>query len=105
MANFTATQSISVQGLCATLISTDTSDYTSNIEGITPSDIQFKRWTFRDSNGVIIKQETKTSSDYSSSCNISLLTFGVNVELYVYVTKNTQGYSVQNNFFIPCLGV
>ena len=107
MANFTATQSITSTGLCANLVSTDTSDYTSNNEGYTLADVQYKTWTFRNSTGTIIKQETVSGTTISSSCPITLLTFGTQVELYIYIYKSgsQQGYSVQNNLTISCLGI
>lgn len=102
MGNFSSNQSISVQGLCQTLISTDTSDYVNNIEGFTVDNIDFKRWTFRDSSGTIIKQFTGGKNDLSCSCAISLLTLNITVELAVVIT-NHGDYTVQNSFIIPCL--
>lgn len=107
MADFTPTQSISTQGLCATLISTDTTDYNTNTQGISLSDIQYKTWIFRDSSGVIIKQVTTDNTINSASCSISLLTLGTSVTLNLYVDKNPYSglFSNQLNFLIPCLGV
>lgn len=107
MANFSANQSISSTGLCANLVSTDTSDYTSNVEGFREVDVQYKTWTFRNNTGTIIKQETVANNVYSSSCPINLLTFGTTVDLYIYITKAgfQQGYGAQNNMLISCLGI
>lgn len=102
MANFSATQSFSIQGLCQTITSTDTSDYLTNIEGIRETDIVFRRWTFRNSSGNIIKTLDAGKDVRSCSCDISLLTFGIIVELLI-VIENKGGFGVQNNFMIPCL--
>jgi len=102
MANFSSNQTISIQGLCQTLTSTDTSNYGNNVEGFTVDNIEFKRWTFRNSSGTIIKQFTGGKNDLSCSCDISLLTLNISVELAVVIT-NHGDYTVQNSFIIPCL--
>lgn len=102
MANFSATQSFSIQGLCQTITSTDTSDYVSNTENITTESVTLKRWTFRDGNGNIIKQFEGNKNDYSCSCSISLLTLNITIELLVII-EGRGGYGVQNTFLIPCL--
>ena len=107
MANFTASQSISVQGLCATIKSTDNSDYSANTEGITAANVVKKIWVFRDGNGNIIKQLETDGTVYECSCAISLLTFNISITLFVQIQKDTfnQNYSVQNNFLIACLPI
>lgn len=102
MANFLANQTLSIQGLCAQITSTDTSDYVNNIEGFTVDSIEFKRWTFRDGNGNIIKQFQGDKNDLSCSCNISLLTLNISVEMLIVIV-NHGAFSVQNSFIIPCL--
>lgn len=107
MANFIATQSFTRTGLCETLVSTDTSDYTSNTEGITAAEVVSKKWTFRNSSGTIIRQETTDNTVYTCSCAISLLTLNITVELSLYIYHNGAygTYTVQNGFLIPCIGV
>lgn len=102
MANFSATQSFSIQGLCQTITSTDTSPYGNNAENITTDDIVLKRWVFRDGNGNIIKQFEGGKSDVSCSCAISLLTLNITIDLTIIIT-NKGGFGVQNTFMIACL--
>lgn len=102
MANFSATQSFTVQGLCQSITSTDTSDYLNNIEGVTENDIMLRRWTFRDSSGNIIKFLETDKNTKSCSCPISLLTLNISVDLLIII-NNKGGFGVQNNFMIACL--
>lgn len=104
MDNFSAKQNFSIQGLCQTITSTDSSPYGNNAEGFLASDVTLKRWVFRNANGSIIKQYDGTAADTSCSCAISLLTLNITVELLI-VIKDYTSYSVQNSFVIPCLGV
>lgn len=106
MANFIATQSISTIGLCQKIVSTDTSDYTGNVEGYDESDVEYKKWTFRDSSGTIIKQEETAANVYSSECAITLLTLFITLEFVVRLKSPiNQSFVVQNSYIIPCIGI
>lgn len=107
MANFSAAQSISVTGLCANLVSTDTTDYLTNVEGITISDVIGKTWNFKNSSGTTVKTVTTNNTVSSASCPITLLSINMSVELYITVNKDgTENvFSVRNNILIGCLGV
>jgi len=105
MANFSATQSFQTQGLCEKIISTDTSDYVGNTEGYTEDDIEYRRWTFRNSSGTIIKTfETDNKTIRSCDCAISLLTLNISIELLVRFDNN-QSFGVQNTLLLACLGL
>lgn len=106
MANFSANQSFSTSGLCETFTSTDVSDYTSNTEGYDESDINYKIWTFRNSSGAIVKQETVAANVYSCSIAISLLTFNITVDLSIRIKPTVnQTFSVSNILTVPCLSI
>lgn len=104
MPNFSASQSFSTQGLCSTFRTTDTSPYGNNTENYNESSVDRKIWTFRNSSGQIIKQETTGADVYYSEVAISLLTLNITVDLAIFM-KNNQSFSVSNVLLVPCLGV
>jgi len=106
MANFVASQSFSVIGLCETLRVTDSSDYIGNIEGYTEADVQFRKFTFRNSSGTIVKSETFTDATKQSSVAISLLTINMSCTLDIFFGAPLNlGYQAQQTFTLACLGI
>ena len=104
MANFGAVQSFNVTGLCATLTSTDVSDYTSNIEGYTEDEVGFRRFTWRNNAGLPIKTDTFTDGTKTSSVAINLLTYNLSCTLDVFFKEPLNlGYQAQQTFNIACL--
>lgn len=104
MANFVASQSFNVTGLCAMLHSTDSSDYLTNIEGYTEDKVGFRKFTWRDSSGTIIKTETFTDGTKKSSIAISLLTLNISCTLDVFFKEPLNlSFQAQQTFTIACL--
>lgn len=106
MSNFSAAQAFTVLGLCQTLQVNDVSDYTGNIEGYTEADVQFRKFTFRDSSGAVLKTETFTDGTKVSSIGISLLTFNMSCTLDIFLgSPRNLGYQAYQTFMLACLKI
>lgn len=104
MPNFIASQSITITGLCEEINSTDVSDYLNNLDNYTEDLVDFRRFTFKDSNGNVIKQETFSNGTKTSSCPINMLTFNMTCTLEIkFISPINTIYSVGNTFLIACL--
>lgn len=104
MPNFIAAQSFTVTPLCAALNVTDISDYVTNTDNYTEDLVQFRRFTFKDANGNVVKQETFTDGTKVSSCPITLLTINMSCTLEVrFGAPVNILYTVGNTFLIACL--
>lgn len=104
MADFQVSQVISRKGICEKLVSTDTTNYGNNDQGINYGNVIQKIWDFRDGTGKLIKTFTGTKDDYSCECDINLLTLNVTVTLTVQLIS-LGTVTVGTGFIIPCLGV
>jgi len=107
MANFSVSLSFQTIGLCEKLRVTDVSDYLTNTEGYTISDVSFKNFIVRNGVGTILYQEIAAlNTKMVFEVPISLLTLNISVELGVYLgAPINQGYGSTNALIVACLGI
>jgi len=103
MANFSATLSFQTIGLCQSLKITDTSNYGSNDEGYTESNVQSKKFIVR--YGSFYMEKTVAANVYEFDVPISLLDLNIIVELIILIGPGNSPYGIQVSQIVPCIGI